>query len=166
MNFKDLLNEIDKCVNNKEYYAALTMSLIIPDICSIIAYDLDKASGKYYREWFDEYIGKKEDMLYQNSLTSKYKLTGKIIYELRNNVFHCGLPTNKKDENKVFYFEFNKSQTLYRSYTEFSGIEKITINVPYLCGLLYDAGKQFYENNKNKFPDENNWKDVKPNFLW
>lgn len=166
MNFKDLLDEIDKCMKNETYYAALTMCLIIPDVCSKIAYNLDKTNGRSYREWFDEYIGKKEDLLYQKGLKSEYSLTGDIIYELRNNVFHCGLPTNKKDKNTKFYFEFNKSNTFFNLYTETSCIKKIKINVPYLCDLLCYAGKQFYENNKDKFTDENNWRDIMPDFLW
>lgn len=79
MKYKDLLDELNKCINNKTYYAALTLSLIIPDVCSQVLYGLDKGSGKFYRQWFDEYVGKKEDMLYQQGLTKQHNITGNVI---------------------------------------------------------------------------------------
>lgn len=165
MNFKDLLDEINKCINNKTYYAALTLSLIIPDVCSQVLYELDKGNGKCYRQWFDEYVGKKEDMLYQQGLTKQHDITGNVIWDLRNNVFHCGLPTSNKGNNYIYYFDFSESRIWYRLYTERSGIIKVTINVPYLCQILYKVGKEFYSTNKDKFAIANNWEDALPNIL-
>lgn len=165
MTFNDLLDELEKCINNKTYYAAIALSLIIPDVCSQILYGLDKGSGKYYKQWFDEYVGKKEDMLYQCGLAEQHSITGDIIWNLRNNVFHCGLPTSNKSNDIIYYFNFNISNTCYRSYTERSGIVKITINVPYLCEIIYNAGKDFYLDNEEKFKNANNWEEALPNHL-
>lgn len=165
MTFNDLLDELEKCINNKTYYAALALSLIIPDVCSQVLCGLDKGNGKLYRQWFDDYVGKKEDMMYQAKMSDQHKITGDIMYGLRNSVFHCGLPTTNKKQNYIFYFEMNESSTLYRSYTEMTGEIKVTINVPYVCKLLYKAGKDFYINNEDKFPSGNDWRDALPNFM-
>lgn len=53
-----LLQSIEKSLKNENWYSALILSLIIPDICGKLE-DISKSSSKRYPEWFEKYLGKK-----------------------------------------------------------------------------------------------------------
>ena len=46
-----------------------------------------------------------------------------------------------------------------------TGNTKISINVPYLCNILYEAGRDFYSKHKDEFPIENDFNDVIPDYM-
>jgi hypothetical protein len=76
---KKILNSIEKSLGNKNWYSALVLSLIIPDICGKLE-DNNEGSSKRYREWFDKYLGQK----YVNFLS------GDDCYALRCSFLHEG----------------------------------------------------------------------------
>ena len=61
--FSILLKELDTCINNKMYYSALMLALVIPDECGLIAYGNEKV-GQRYKKWVNEYASYK-DYLYK-----------------------------------------------------------------------------------------------------
>lgn len=68
----NIFKAIENSLQNKNWYSALVLSLILPDICGKLENNC-KSSSERYPEWFDAYLGE------------KYKrfLTGKDCYALR-----------------------------------------------------------------------------------
>jgi hypothetical protein len=77
-NMEHLLEAIEKSLEDENWYSALVLSLIIPDICWKI--DNNKSSSKRYPERFDLYVGAKY----------KWHLSGKDCYALRCSFLHEG----------------------------------------------------------------------------
>ena len=91
---ENLLNDMKNAKENKIYYAAMALALMIPDICGKIQYSKGNDKEKYIR-WFDEWIYK-----YFEFPKSKYdqfdfydeqaKFDGKVCYALRCAYLHAG----------------------------------------------------------------------------
>ena len=52
-----IIEEIDKSLEIEAYLSALSLVLILPDICGKAEYDSNKKNKERYINWFDEYIG-------------------------------------------------------------------------------------------------------------
>lgn len=74
----DLVSAIERSLSTQNWYSALALSLMLPDICGALAGK--PYGGKQYVEWFDEYLLEK----YQDSLS------GKDCYALRCSFLHEG----------------------------------------------------------------------------
>jgi hypothetical protein len=57
---KQLIDAIRKALTDQNWYAALFMSLALPDICSALEQP-DRKIGDRYREWFNRYLGERYD---------------------------------------------------------------------------------------------------------
>ena len=84
-----ILQSIENSLKNQNWYSALVLSLIIPDICGKFE-DNDKSSSQRYPEWFEKYLGKKYDGY----------LSGSDCYALRCSFLHEGL--NKITQQRAF----------------------------------------------------------------
>lgn len=51
-----ILTAIDDCLAEKNWYAALFLSLTIPDICSKLETPSARKAGARYKRWFDRYL--------------------------------------------------------------------------------------------------------------
>lgn len=164
MDFQSLLDDLYTYINSKSYYAALVLSLIIPDACSQVLNKSKQSKKEDYIKWFEDYVSRPDDLLYQFHYVGSLSIDGKTVYSLRNYMFHNGTPDIKHNiDDEAYYFEFGESSTKFSSHQEINGKTKVIINVPYLCDLLYKAGKKFYEDNKKLFPKANDYREVMPN---
>lgn len=78
-------------LENDLYFAALSLSLTLPDICGMMMYP-DLYSKKRYIKWYDEYIGKYEESPSNKDRTEKMPfLDGDACYELRCAINPCRL---------------------------------------------------------------------------
>ena len=75
-----LIDDMDNALKANCYLSALSIALILPDICGKAAYP-KKLVGKRYIKWFDENIGAYEQDTHKNSLPH---LNGELVYNLRN----------------------------------------------------------------------------------
>ncbi|MBR0039744.1 MAG: hypothetical protein IJP71_07060 [Lachnospiraceae bacterium] len=84
-----LIEEIKKALDNKMYFAALCMSLIIPDMLGKLECNSDE--NRFYSKWFDENV--RDCMM----LTPKDRekigfvnetFNGNMCFELRNSILH------------------------------------------------------------------------------
>lgn len=170
MKFEDLLNEIYGCLKDEHYFAALSLSLSIPDICGKVEYPNVNGTAKRYKDWYKTYIGKNESPLNEYYNCEDYSwIDEDIAYSVRCNMFHEGFPKVnttqvKREINKAdtFYLMLNKSNVFSSSNTDLIPTEngweakkKTMICVPYLCRLLVGAGYLYYQNNKDKFSIDN-----------
>ena len=90
----DYIIEIKKSINDKNYLSALSVALMIPDICK-----KNSTENLSYAQWFNEYVFKeyynieyveepvKKDRSYE---LNQIRLDGAICYALRNAILHSG----------------------------------------------------------------------------
>lgn len=84
------IKDIKNALNNNLYFAALALSLTIPDICGMIMYP-DLYSKKRYIKWYDEYLGQYEESPRNEEREEKMPfLNGEACYELRCAILHEG----------------------------------------------------------------------------
>lgn len=92
-----------------------------------------------------------------------------IVYSMRCNIFHEGVP--KVDKNKitkeinkadVFFVGVGDSSCLTKTDTKFvindgelKPVKRCMISSAYLSRLLFEAGKKYYIDNKEKFNKDN-----------
>lgn len=95
-----LIIEINECKKNKNYFAALAVALILPDICSKVE-QKQSNSKQTYIGWCDKWLS---EYLPKISLSLSSKGTwGQIIYKLRCGILHNG----ENDINRKEYIFFD-----------------------------------------------------------
>lgn len=97
---KTFIDSIKLAVSNENWYGALFIALIIPDICGKIEFPI-KHTNKRYPEWFDKYVRHKYEFgdCFQEDGT--IFMTGEDCYALRCALLHEGhqdLRTQKANE--------------------------------------------------------------------
>jgi hypothetical protein len=121
----DLLISIDDAIRNKNFYAALFISLTLPDICGKIQFPEIKSQPRYI-DWFNLYL---KDIYIGNQPHCSPFLTGNDLYAFRCSLLHEG------SENI-------STQSAKRILTEFILIE----NGPHL-NLFYNEGQAILQLN-------------------
>lgn len=157
-----IIDEVKKSIDNECFIAALSLALMIPDICGKAEYpELQSQTKKRYIKWYNTHIGyfekptDSDDMPYPS---------GEIIYSLRNSLFHQGTPNialkdiKKEEQCKANIFILTISDVADGG---FSSIEhgsghtiinrSLEINIVNLCNKLCLAGKHYYWDNKENF---------------
>lgn len=96
----ELVDDMEKSLENGCYYAALMIALALPEICGKAEYP-DKKTIERYIQWYNEYIGK-YDQDSDEDMQLPY-LSGELVNSLRNSIFHQGTPDIdlKKDTNNI-----------------------------------------------------------------
>ena len=91
-NYKDvnsielIISEIERCLSQKLFLAALTMALALPDSLGKLVYPKAK-SEKRYSDWFDKNVRNAFGILYSESHASP-KMSGTVCYKLRCKLLH------------------------------------------------------------------------------
>lgn len=90
--FRDYISSIKYSLSVRNWYAALFVSLTIPDICGKYSYPNTNSSAKRYAQWFDKYVSD-----YYTTRTKIPKgialttfLNGNDCYALRCSMLHEG----------------------------------------------------------------------------
>lgn len=158
-----LLDDMNKALDANCYFAALSIALMMPDICGKAEYSDDKV-GDRYKKWFDEWIGQyeicpRED---ENEPIMPH-LSGEVVYQLRNSFLHQGNPNIDKnkikaEENKIDEFklivEAKNQFDLYASSSSLEhegGYRTFSVNIRNLCWKIDRLARKYYERNKEKF---------------
>lgn len=143
-----LIKEIEICLKNELYMSALTISLILPDICGKAEYPQENKNNVRYKNWLENYV--KFD---------KKVLSVKDLYKLRNNILHQGTPTTKNKEN-IEEFELiispleSARMTMWSTYSihnEKSVKKIVSVNLLYICKMICEAAINYHKTNKEKF---------------
>lgn len=152
------INDIRKSLESECYFSALSLALMMPDICGMAEYP-SKEVGERYIKWCDNFLC---PYLYGDD--DNKGLSGESLYGLRNVYLHQGSvkidsDKMKNKDNRIDKFilvvgknqilnEFNvvlssgKGDTLHRAEV---------INVTYLCLTICDCVQNYYDANENKF---------------
>ena len=155
------VNEIQTCLRNRCYFAALSLTLMLPDICGVAEYP-DKQVAERYISWYDTCLG--GYLKQERSFENEPYLSGEIVYNLRNTFFHQGkadiiVSKVKEPENQIDRFTLilgDGTMIHTASLTVNAGdvwYRDILVDVAFLCGIICDAAQWYYHNNKEKFED-------------
>lgn len=106
-----LIDDMNNALSANCYLAALSIALMLPDICGKAAYPNLKV-GDRYKAWYDEFVGKYEIPPAEENCPDDTKmpyLSGEVVYSLRNSFLHQGTPNIesekiKAEENKIDNF--------------------------------------------------------------
>lgn len=162
---EQMFKEIDINLNNECYISALSLALMLPDICGKAEYPSD-GNKKRYTKWCEKYIEPSSHPPKEpNEQFEMPYLNAELIYSLRCNVLHSGNPDVDKDKNDLVTFilscsgkndygfggasasvdekyDSNGNKVYERSYW---------VDVSYICTLLRFEAEDYYVNNKEKF---------------
>ena len=162
MDFSDLLKEIEICLKEKHYIAALMMALTIPDSCGKMEYPKEKNTSRY-KKWYSNFVDNvnyiNEHILQPDEPKNPW-LSADLVYSIRCNMLHENeSKIDDKDihqeENKNVDFKliFNESSCCERSVSNDGTEKNFYVNSPYLTKLLLYAGKLYYKDNIDKFKE-------------
>ena len=157
---KQMIEEIENALESELYLAALTMTLILPDICSKLEYPSITKTGERYKKWLADRIdidyptGIRENNQIIVDYSEFEHLTSEKIYKLRNNVFHESSPEYESRDENVTYELLWKNQRIGISrssiLTSGSGLEmrvtkSVRVNVHDLCLRILSHAKTYIE---------------------
>ncbi len=164
-----IIDEINTCLANDLHLAALGLALTLPDTCGRAEYP-DKGNKRRYIDWYDKYIGQYERNRQEYSeeeLADLPFLSGELVYQLRCSFLHSNDTdidvdrlTDEQNKLTIFNLELRKHDDIlaagtssYLNYKKDGSIEfrRYDVGVAYLCRILSNAARHYYENNKEKF---------------
>lgn len=150
------VDNIIRSLENECYYAALALTLTLPDICGMTEYPNKDVSERYIK-WCNNYI-------FPDTEERQCDLSGEAIYNLRNTFLHQGnlnILSEKitDNENRIdkFLMIVGKNAPIYEFSMRFSiGEGKPihrgeTIDLSYLCNIICDAALDYYNMHKDAF---------------
>ena len=155
-----IIDEIDKCLENNLYMSALTLCLVLPDMCGRVEYP-ELSPRERYINWFDKFA----TPVPPNPEDGIPYINGQIVYDLRNNVIHSGDPDINDKKSNIQKFELLVQENGRACYegtsstvvTHYEGTEevvdyrKMTISLRDLCTIICCTAKEYYKDNKDKF---------------
>ena len=162
----DYINEIQSNIENMNYLSALSLALIIPDICAHI---INNTSGKKdYVKWFNKYVFEEfynYDTI-KNQNNEYVQFNGMVCYALRNAILHSGSTIikyhNKKDKpiakidgielcinsKSDIHNQFGESISIVKNNNNNEIYIKIRINIINFCKNMLKGCENFLiENN-------------------
>ena len=158
-----IIDEINISLENGCYMAALSLALMLPDICAKAKFPNEKSNKKRYVDWYDEYIGQYEIAPDQDEENQMPYLSGEVVYSLRNSVLHQGTPNiadGKGNINKFvlvvqrpngFKIYADTSAIITHNGDIANAIREYRVNIGRICLIITATAKKFYSDNKEKF---------------
>lgn len=163
-----LVNEINKALSYDLYFAALSLTLILPDVCGRAEYPNAQTNTERYIKWYNEYIGKYEQCQCDECKKSPMPyLSGEVIYNLRNSLLHQGTPnidSTKIKETSNQLDEFTLIIEKKNDFDIYSDASSVTtsnqgeppyrtyrVSIRRLCLIITRCAKNYYNKNKDKF---------------
>lgn len=164
-----IVNEINRCIENECFFAALALALTLPDICGKAEYPKKKSRERYI-DWYQENIGDYEKGVSESDtpeLADLPYMSGELLYQLRCSFLHSGdtdIDVDKISEpqNKLtrFTLEIRKSDDLLASsssanlrYNHVGEVEEreYEVGIVRICKILSDVALKYYRENSEKF---------------
>lgn len=164
-----IIKDINKALEAEAYIAALSLTLILPDICAKAECGDSMTNKGRYIKWYDEYIGQYEKKPTKPGEIEMPYLSGEVVYQLRCSMLHQGTPnvddSKIKDNNcKINHFvlaiEKKKPYDIYvdascvlksQLQSENEPIRSYRVNVRRLCLIITDTVSEYFKENKDKF---------------
>ncbi len=142
----NFINAIRKALVGKNWYGALTVALILPDICGSLENPQNKSQIRYI-EWFDKYL--KEEYTHEVGAnhTLHNFLSGEDCYALRCSFLHEGSDTISHQRVRIalnnFYFISDKN--LHRNQSN----STLQLSVQIFCEEMCTATEKWLKDVSN-----------------
>jgi hypothetical protein len=128
-----ILQEIEKALEVKLYYLALTLSLTIPDICSALESPDGVATADRYKDWYRLYVSPE----YGN-------LTDVDCYSLRNGVVHQGRLGHPRSQYAYVAFTFQNLPNIAVFHGNIA-MDVLQLDVRIFCRDICGAARRWFE---------------------
>ena len=142
-----LINEINRSLDDKNYLAAFTLSLIIPCICSQVEGEGEEAKEMYV-SWCNNYFPYSDGEPSKDGIAY---LSGEVIWDLKEQLFSKG---NTELSNKYKGFTLSnisfqiEERTDLNIYISLLGKDDIALNITkFAADMVYQA-ERCYKNNR------------------
>ena len=160
-----IVNEIRSSIKNENFIAALSLALILPDICGKAEYPNVKSTAERYKSWYEKNVGYTERQPDPYGSDMPYS-SGEVIYQLRCSLFHQGNPGIGANEKKKiieerckmtrFVLTINDDFDGGTSMVSYVGNDEIRerelkVNIVNICEKLCRVSEGYYKDNKEKF---------------
>ena len=159
-----LIDDMNNALSANCYFAALSIALMLPDICGKAEYP-DSKVGERYKAWYDAFVGKYEILSVPEGWPDDTKmsyLSGEVVYSLRNSFLHQGAPNIEPEKIKVEENKIDKFALVVESKNEFdiySDVSEIwdrkirtyRVSIRRLCLIIGANASAYYKENKSKF---------------
>lgn len=171
MSYLNIMSFIDsgkKSLNDKNYWSALSVALILPSMCSRIAFSNEKdkymkfkwndksdhSKGKTYTDWKDKecYVDFCKEVMRVNQSEGnpkgKYNLWltsvlgsefAEVLYQLRCDIVHAGIANVYNDNKQIVLMLGDERNTELTKYQ--------TINIKDLCSAIFEHVSTWCSNN-------------------
>lgn len=158
---QELIEDMNKALDNDCYLAALSIAFMIPDICGKAEFS-NCGSKKRYIAWYDEYIGQYAKAPDEKGMPY---LSGEVVYKLRCSFLHQGTPNVDKNEIieeccQIDEFRLIKQKKndleLYFDTASFdhdvnNPYRTYDVNIRRLCFIIARCAECYYNKNTEKF---------------
>lgn len=152
-----IIDEINVCMNNNCFLAALSTALTLPDICGRAEYG-NIANGKRYVDWVNNFVSRSKVL----GVVDEYSnIDGEWVYNLRNNTLHQGTFNIGGNVCEIDDFEILVQNTQSASLVDYScsrineagnNVDRyFCVNAITLINKICVAAKNHYNNNKEKY---------------
>lgn len=156
---KPFVDSVKLSLQTENYYAALSVAFILPDICSKLEFP-DKYTGSRYILWFEKYL--KE--FYQHEVGADHEihvfLSAKDFYALRCVFLHQGQSdiSEQDKQETINNFIFTKpdkinNNNMHRNYNSIiignRQTNKLQLQVDTFCEEILSGTAEWLNENKN-----------------
>ena len=151
-----IISDCEQALQSGLYFAALSLALILPDICAKAKYPDEKSNKKRYVDWYDEYVAPwhKHSKIREDSEELPYA-SGEVIYSLRCSVLHQGTPGIDSDKCNISDFrliwETQEPEYLWSSSGTAPGERHLDLPIRTICKTILDEARSYYESNMEQF---------------
>ncbi|MFH0857688.1 MAG: hypothetical protein V1848_02995 [Candidatus Magasanikbacteria bacterium] len=138
---ENIIKSIENSLQNRNWYSALVLSLVLPDICAKLE-GSEECSRKRYPKWFNTYLGKKYDGF----------LSGEDCYALRCAFLHEGTSITETQSAKDVLDRFvfisdgshcNRFNNCHFGDQRYDGKNFLQLSTKIFCQDMINATKQW-----------------------
>lgn len=142
-------NSIKKALENKNWFAALLVSLTIPDVCGYLEDPKEKSSSRYVK-WFNSYMTPKYTKTIGADGKEHIFLNGNDAYALRcaylhSGTFHTDDQWIKDALNNFRFVALLNGGEIHRNQTN----QTLQLQVDKFCLEICDSVNEWIQNNKD-----------------
>lgn len=146
---EQFISSVHKALAEKNWHAALFITLALPDICTRLESENDKTNGEKYAGWFDKYL--KETYTIKMPGGPILFMSGDDCYVLRCSMLHQGFSDVSHQSKKGTLDKFHFS-VLPQHLIKVGNV--LHLNVSEFCKEVLSAVSTWFDEFKENHPDK------------
>ena len=150
----NFISSIKKSIEEENWYSALAVSLMLPDICGNLEWPNKKSTSRYIK-WFKENLQEQTYTSYIGADRKKHVfLTGDDCYGLRCSYLHAGqdninAQSVQKALNEFVFVAPEPNTYLHRNYKVDSDGQKLQLQIDKFCLEICEGVENWIDRVKN-----------------